>query len=94
MTTLRARSELRDASRVTQADLAEETALVLDAPLAVSPDGRRIAIETPGQTTRLSIRDLTSGEVKRLAGTEGASYPFWAPDGHAVGFFAGGGSRR
>jgi hypothetical protein len=28
--------------------------------------------------------------VKRLAGTEGASYPFWAPDGHAVGFFAGG----
>jgi len=90
VTTLRARSELRDASRVTQADLAEETALVLDAPLSVSPDGRRVAIETPGQTTRLSIRDLTNGEVKRLAGTEGASYLFWAPDGHAVGFFAGG----
>ena len=23
-----------------------------------------------------------------LAGTEGASYPFWAPDGRAIGFFA------
>ena len=90
VTAVRVRSELRDASRVTQADLAEETALVLDAPLSVSPDGRRVAIETPGQTTRLSIRDLTNGEVKRLAGTEGASYLFWAPDGHAVGFFAGG----
>ena len=75
---------------MTQADLAEETAVVLDAPLSVSPDGRRVAIETPGQSTRLSIRDLTNGEVKRLAGTEGASYPFWAPDGHALGFFAGG----
>ena len=90
VTAVRARSELRDASRVTRADLAEETAAVYDSPLSVSPDGRRIAIETPGQTTRLAIRDLTSGEVKRLAGTEGASYPFWAPDGHAVGFFAGG----
>jgi Tol biopolymer transport system component len=89
-TTLGAWSQLREASRVTHADLAEETALALDAPLSVSPDGRRVAIETPGQTTRLSIRDLTTGAVKRLAGTEGASYPFWAPDGHALGFFAGG----
>jgi Tol biopolymer transport system component len=90
VTTARVWSLLRDATRVTQADLAEETAIVWDAPLAVSPDGRGIAIETPGTTSQLAIRDLSNGELKRLAGTEGASYPFWAPDGHALGFFAGG----
>jgi Tol biopolymer transport system component len=82
-------SRLRDASRITQTDLVVPTAVVYDAPLAVSPDGRRIAIETPGRTTHLSIRDLASGETKPLAGTDGAFSPFWAPDGHAVGFFAG-----
>jgi hypothetical protein len=29
-----------------------------------------------------------------LAGTEGASYPFWAPDGRAIRFFAGGNLKR
>jgi Tol biopolymer transport system component len=90
VTTVRVWSRLRHASRVTQADLAEQTGVVWEAPLSVSPDGRRIAIETPGTTSQLVIRDLSNGEVKRLAGTEGASYPFWAPDGHALGFFAGG----
>jgi hypothetical protein len=90
VTTAGAWSRLRDATRVIQADLAEQTGLAQDAPLSVSPDGRRIAIETPGTTSQLAIRDLSNGEVKRLAGTEGASYPFWAPDGHALGFFAGG----
>jgi eukaryotic-like serine/threonine-protein kinase len=90
VTTARFWSRLRHATRVTQADLAEQTAVAYDAPLAVSPDGRRIAIETPGTLSQLSIRDLSRGEVKVLAGTEGAASPFWAPDGHALGFFAGG----
>ncbi len=88
--TVTLRSRLRDASRVTRMDLSEQAARAFEAPLAVSPDGLRVAIEIPGTTTRLSIRDLSSGEVKLLAGTEGATYPFWAPDGHALGFFAGG----
>ena len=29
-----------------------------------------------------------------LAGTEGASYPFWSPDGRAIGFFADGKLKR
>jgi Tol biopolymer transport system component len=90
VSTARVWSRLLEASRLTQADLVVPTAVAYDAPVAVSPDGRRIAIETPGRTTQLSIRDLAGGETKPLAGTEGASYPFWAPDGHAVGFFAGG----
>ncbi|MFA6954371.1 MAG: protein kinase [Thermoanaerobaculia bacterium] len=84
------RSRLREASRVTQSDLAGSIAELYDAPIAVSPDGRRVALEIPGRASQLSIRDLSNGNVKLLAGTEGASYPFWAPDGHALGFFAGG----
>jgi Tol biopolymer transport system component len=90
VTAVRISSRLRQATRVIQADLAEQTAVAWDAPLSVSPDGRRVAIETPGATSQLAIRDLANGALKRLAGTEGASYPFWAPDGHALGFFAGG----
>jgi len=31
---------------------------------------------------------LDSGAARPLAGTEGASYPFWSPDSASVGFFA------
>ncbi len=73
-------SRLGVAKQVTQTDLAESLAIVYDAPLAVSPDGRLVAIEIPGKTSQLSIRDLSTGDVKLLSGTEGAAYPFWAPD--------------
>ena len=36
----------------------------------------------------------TGSTAQPLAGTEGASYPFWAPDGRAIGFFAGGKLKR
>ena len=32
--------------------------------------------------------------ARPLAGTEGARYPFWAPDGRAIGFFADGKLKR
>jgi Tol biopolymer transport system component len=35
------------------------------------------------------VRGLNSTEANALAGTEGASYPFWSPDGRFVGYFAG-----
>jgi hypothetical protein len=37
----------------------------------------------------LWIRSLDSVENHVLAGTEGASFPFWSPDERAIGFFAG-----
>lgn len=60
--------------------------------LAISPDGRRIALISVSDTgvTSLLVRVLDSLETKVLQGTEGASLPFWSPDSRFVGFFAGG----
>ena len=33
------------------------------------------------------VRDLASGEVRALEGTEGAEAPFWSPDGRRLAFF-------
>ncbi|MBM3820399.1 MAG: hypothetical protein FJW14_15470 [Acidimicrobiia bacterium] len=64
---------------------------------AVSPDSRRLAFvardETAG-TTRLWVQVLEDGRAEPLEGTEGASKPFWSPDGQSIGFFAGGRVKR
>jgi eukaryotic-like serine/threonine-protein kinase len=59
---------------------------------AVSPDGRRLVYvgSTPGGKSALWIRPIDSLRAEILAGTDGASYPFWSPDSRFVGFFAGG----
>lgn len=61
-------------------------------PLAVSPDGRRIALVATSADGRtlLWIRSLDTLNVQLLAGTEGAAHPFWSPDSRFLGFFAGG----
>jgi serine/threonine protein kinase len=57
---------------------------------AVSPDGRRIAFTTTGTGSprELWIRSLDSLSAQPIAGSEGATFPFWSPDGRFVGFFA------
>ena len=56
---------------------------------AVSPDGTAVAfVAQQGGQPRLLVRRLTSGDTRTLEGTEGASLPFWSPDGKALGFFA------
>jgi len=57
----------------------------LNRSLALSPDGTRLAIAASSQ---LWLRSLTGAEVRAIAGTEDASYPFWSPDGKSLGFFA------
>ncbi len=58
--------------------------------LAISPDGSKIVYvaEIDG-TTQLHLRALEQFEVMPIPGTEDAYYPFFAPDGQWVGFFAG-----
>jgi len=60
--------------------------------MALSPDGLRlafVAINANGVTS-LWVRPLGAFSTQPLTGTEGASYPFWSPDSHFIGFFADG----
>jgi serine/threonine protein kinase/Tol biopolymer transport system component len=63
---------------------------------ALSPDGRQVAFvaNVSGGAPQLWLRPLDQVTAQPLAGTEGATYPFWAPDGRAVGFFADGKLKR
>ena len=61
-------------------------------PLAISPDGSRLAIITPGADGKdhLALRLLGSSQANVLAGTEDAASPFFSPDSRSIAFFAGG----
>lgn len=57
--------------------------------LAVSPDGRFIAmVLVKDGKQQIWVRALDSMELSPLAGTDGAIYPFWSPDGRSIAFFA------
>ena len=59
--------------------------------LTIARGGDRIAfVARRGGTTVLYYRRLDDDASHVLAGTEGASQPFFSPDGEWVGFFAGG----
>ena len=58
--------------------------------VAISPDGRNIAYtRVAGTGSGLSVRASDQLEPHLLAGTEGASQPFFSPDGAWIGFFIG-----
>jgi len=63
-----------------------------NASIAISPDGMTLAYAAREETGpgKLWIRPLTSLIAQPLAGTEGASYPTWSPDGLSIAFFADG----
>jgi len=60
--------------------------------VALSPDGTKLAFvaSAPGGSPQLWVRPLDSTAAQPLAGTEEASFPFWSPDSHSLGFFADG----
>src|ERR1017187_3844372 len=62
------------------------------AGLAMSPDGLRLAYagSMPDGKSVLWVRSLDSLQAQPLAGTEGATLPFWSPDSRSIGFFAEG----
>jgi Tol biopolymer transport system component/Ser/Thr protein kinase RdoA (MazF antagonist) len=62
------------------------------APLAISPDGRRLAIVAigPQKQTQIWIRPIDALSAAPLSGTEGAASPFWSPDSRFLAFFADG----
>jgi serine/threonine-protein kinase len=64
----------------------------LDQPcLALSPDGNHLAyVSVQGGTQQLYLRAMDSLEARPVPGTEGATGPFFSPDGQWLGFFASG----
>jgi len=70
----------------------EKTAFNIMGPAVLSQDGSRIAFSATSADgmSRLWIRSLDAVNARPLAGTEGATFPFWSPDGAFLGFFAGG----
>ncbi len=64
---------------------------VLGVSFAPSPDGRRIAfLAASGGPAVLWLWSVSDAAATRLADTDGAISPFWAPDGLFVAFFADG----
>lgn len=70
-----------------------KTELTFDGPAAgavtLSPDGKWMTfqgLDAEGGW-QLWLRRTDTGEVRTLAGTEGAEYPFWSPDSRQIGFF-------
>ena len=63
--------------------------------VALSPDGRSVLFvgDSNGQAFVFQ-RQLDSVSTRQLAGTAGAAFPFWSPDGRSVGFYADGWLRR
>jgi Tol biopolymer transport system component/tRNA A-37 threonylcarbamoyl transferase component Bud32 len=58
--------------------------------IRLSPDGNQLLYRPViDGGAHLAIHDFTTGESTLLAGTVGAEYPFWSPDGEWVAFFAG-----
>jgi eukaryotic-like serine/threonine-protein kinase len=60
--------------------------------IAVSPDSTRIAFiaMNSGGIAQVWIRQLGKLAAEPIDGTEGATFPFWSPDGRWIGFFSGG----
>lgn len=61
----------------------------------VSPDGRHVAfIAQQRSTTSLWVRSFDAPAAREVAGTDGASQPFWSPDSRSIGFHAQGALKR
>ncbi|MBI4473483.1 MAG: protein kinase [Acidobacteria bacterium] len=61
-------------------------------PLALSPDGKLLvyAATIDGGQTKLYLRPLDEIAAQPIAATEGASTPFFSPDGRWLAFYANG----
>jgi eukaryotic-like serine/threonine-protein kinase len=64
--------------------------------IALSPDGSILAFVAQDSAGRsaLWLRNLDNPQARKLAETEGATYPFWSPDNRSVAFFASGKLKR
>jgi Tol biopolymer transport system component/predicted Ser/Thr protein kinase len=85
---------LWNASNQRQRPLYFHTAVPFPAnDLALSPDGRMLAMaaySAQASNNVLWVYEVGGRRTSSLEGTQGATYPFWSPDGKSIGFFADG----
>jgi serine/threonine-protein kinase len=65
--------------------------------LALSPDGRQlayVAMDGANANRQIFLREMDRVDARPIAGTEGASNPFFSPDGQWLGFFADGSLKK
>jgi eukaryotic-like serine/threonine-protein kinase len=61
--------------------------------VALSPDGKRLALVAFSDQANKNViwlQQVGGRGATIVPGTEGAAYPFWAPNGRSLGFFADG----
>jgi eukaryotic-like serine/threonine-protein kinase len=92
---LRLRTEVREGERPFRTEIVPppdiRLASVVGGAMALAPDGERLVFVVGDDAKPyLALRDLGSGETKRLAGTDDATFPFWSPDSRWLAFFAEG----
>jgi Tol biopolymer transport system component len=61
--------------------------------VALSPDGRKLALvgySDQANKNVIWIHQVGGRGATVLPGTDGATYPFWSPNGRSIGFFADG----
>ena len=61
-----------------------------NASVVLSPDGRVVCVAASAKAhpRQLWLRSFDSDVSTPIAGTNGATYPFWSPDGRFIGFFS------
>src|SRR5258707_2307770 len=72
-------------------------ALATNEAPAISPDGRRlvfVGFDATGKQLLYTRAFEVETSAQPLANTDGASLPFWSPNGKSVGFFAQGRLKR
>lgn len=73
----------------------DPTYTLLDARrVAISPNGRHVAIVADAGVGRLWIQDLDQEQPRLIEGSGGALTVFWSPDSGTVGFAVAGGKLR
>jgi eukaryotic-like serine/threonine-protein kinase len=81
---------------VSPPEKASFTSNATTSPVAVSPDGRRLAFNARDASGKVSIwvRPLHDLTPQALQGTDDGTYPFWSPDSQTIAFFAQGKLKR
>ena len=75
---------------VSQIVAPDDAATAFSRGFALSPDGTTLAFSARNKSglNRIWLRPLDSEAAHEVPGTDGGTYPFWAPDSHTLAFFA------